>query len=106
MLSCVCRKVYALFFCVQERERAAKSHKGPILVAMRPQKCSSPEAVARLAGEQQQQDEGEPQLEAVPLPLGSVRVSLGAYSTFEDCYALVSAACRAGCFRCSAVAAR
>lgn len=85
---------------MQERERAAKSHKGPILVVMRPQGCnsgcssSSPEAVVRLAGEQQQQQQdGEPQLEAVPLPLGSVRVSLGAYSTFEDCYALVGEAC-------------
>lgn len=83
---------------MQEHERAAKSHKGPILVVMRPQGCnsgcssSSPEAVVRLAGEHQQQD-GEPQLEAVPLPLGSVRVSLGAYSTFEDCYALVGEAC-------------
>lgn len=84
---------------MQERERAAKSHKGTILVVMRPQGCnsgyssSSPEAVVRLAGEQQQQQDGEPQLEAVPLPLGSVRVSLGAYSTFEDCYALVGEAC-------------
>ncbi|WIA16844.1 hypothetical protein OEZ85_013779 [Tetradesmus obliquus] len=79
----------------QERERAAKFHKGPILIVMRPQgsnssssSSSSPEAIVRLA-EQQQQDAGEPPLEAVPLPLGSVRVSLGAYSTFEDCYALV-----------------
>jgi hypothetical protein len=31
------------------------------------------------------------QLVPVPLPLGSVRASLGAMSTFEDCYALVSA---------------
>jgi hypothetical protein len=33
------------------------------------------------------------QLVPVPLPLGSVRASLGAMSTFEDCYALVSAGC-------------
>jgi hypothetical protein len=32
---------------------------------------------------------GEHQLVPVPLPVGSVRASLGALSTFEDCYALV-----------------
>jgi hypothetical protein len=32
---------------------------------------------------------GEHQLVPVPLPVGSVRASLGALSTFADCYALV-----------------
>jgi hypothetical protein len=32
---------------------------------------------------------GAHQLVPVPLPVGSVRASLGALSTFEDCYALV-----------------
>jgi hypothetical protein len=97
------------FISLQERERAAKSHKGPFLVVMRPQSSSSssprkhqqwqqqhPEGIVRLAQDEQQQQQqggdGVELLEPVPLPLGSVRVSLGAYSTFEDCYALVSTA--------------
>jgi selenocysteine lyase/cysteine desulfurase len=33
--------------------------------------------------------DGGPHMRMVDVPLGSVRASLGYFSTFEDCYALV-----------------
>lgn len=92
----------------QERARAAAGHKGPVLVVMRPQHHDATAATptdtssSRTQHNNQQQQKqtvaaseqpvshsDEESLVPVPLPLGSVRVSLGPYSTFEDCYALV-----------------
>lgn len=103
------RRSHACNLHLQERERAATFHRGPFLVVMRPQGAPkqkqevppSPgsttavrEAAVTFFEGGDLQGGHEAPLVPVPLPLGSVRVSLGAYSTFEDCYALVSAYCR------------
>jgi len=83
----------------EERARAAEGHTGPVLVVMRPRPAAPGTTVnttnstgttgadgvaaAGAAG-----GDGH-HLVPVPLPVGSVRASLGALSTFEDCYALV-----------------
>lgn len=86
---------------LQERARAAEGHTGPVLVVMRPHPTATgtpvntansthtagaDSAAATAAGPAG--GDGH-QLVPVPLPVGSVRASLGALSTFEDCYALV-----------------
>lgn len=104
--------------CLQERARAAEGHTGPVLVVMRPRALATSSSVASDAstatdasmgastpsraaagdptdtGADMGADGGEGggvhhQLVPVPLPVGSVRASLGALSTFEDCFALV-----------------
>jgi len=96
----------------EERARAAEGHTGPVLVVMRPRPAAhgtnttstAPQAgtqsdtwaasgTAAAAGEgaavNGAEGSGPHQLVPVPLPVGSVRASLGALSTFEDCYAFV-----------------
>lgn len=46
-------------------------------------------ATSKAHGHDDAADDHQHHLVPVPLPVGSVRASLGALSTFEDCYALV-----------------
>lgn len=84
---------------LQERARAAEGHTGPVLVVMRP-RPAVPGTTVNTANSTDTTEAGSAaaagpaggdghQLVPVPLPVGSVRASLGALSTFEDCYALV-----------------
>jgi hypothetical protein len=74
-------------FCLllQERSRAANNHRGQLLTVMRPAK--GPAAAADTTSSTDSTDGTG--LVPVQLPTGSVRVSLGYLSTFEDMHALL-----------------
>jgi selenocysteine lyase/cysteine desulfurase len=69
---------------LQERARAVSNHRGQLLTVMRPAK--DPAAAATANGSSSVIATG---LVPVQLPTGSVRVSLGYLSTFEDMHALL-----------------
>lgn len=87
---------------MQERSRALISHRGPLLTVLRPpsvaqatpSSCTSPSlnqsTVITAAAASNPGTGVNAGLAHVHLPTGSIRVSFGFMSTFEDVHALVS----------------
>jgi hypothetical protein len=76
---------------LQERSRAANNHRGQLLTVMRPAKgpAAAPAAAAAADTISSTGSTDGTGLVPVQLPTGSVRVSLGYLSTFEDMHALL-----------------
>jgi selenocysteine lyase/cysteine desulfurase len=73
---------------LQERSRATNNHRGQLLTVMRPAKNAGFAAAAAAAANLNSSTDGTG-LVPVQLPTGSVRVSLGYLSTFEDMHAVL-----------------
>lgn len=73
----------------EERRRAAEGHRGQLLTVLRPASNDTREP-RRAAASAGGAVSSELRMVAVQLPVGTVRVSLGAYSRFEDVHAFVA----------------